>query len=96
MVKKFILKLKATIFPRGLVHFIQNIACTPAHLITSLSNEDPGFDTINKAQFLLPDQVIESSHKLSKQNIASIRSELPSALAIGNRECLKRCGLISY
>jgi hypothetical protein len=84
---------EVTIFPVGTVHFIQNIACTIARLLTSLGNEDPGFITLSKAEFSLPHQILESNYKLSKEKIKSIQKNLPNSLAIGNKECLKRCGL---
>lgn len=84
---------EVTLFPKGLVHFIQNIGCTPARLLTSLGSEDPGFITLSKAEFTLPYQVLESNFKLSKEKLETIKSSLPSSLAIGNKECLQRCGL---
>ena len=30
------------VFPRGYIHFIQNLDCKPARILTAFSNEDPG------------------------------------------------------
>jgi len=39
----------------------------------------------------LPDIALQSTYRLSAEEIQSIRKDLPSAPGVGIAECLKRC-----
>ena len=82
-----------TIFPQGLIHFEQNLGCTPARFLSSFSNEDPGVLTISTRLFDFPQQALTSTFSQSNNVINYLKSNLKVNPAMGNGECLKRCGL---
>ncbi len=84
---------QATLYPRAMIHFQQNLGCKPAEFIVAFNNEDPGIISIAKQGFMLPDEALEATFVLTEEEILSIRPKLPSSPAKGTEECRKRCGL---
>jgi oxalate decarboxylase/phosphoglucose isomerase-like protein (cupin superfamily) len=83
---------QATVFPRGLIHFEQNLSCKRAKFISALNNEDPGVITVSKRTFELPDEALQTTFILSESEIESIKEKLPNSPAKGIEECIRRCG----
>ena len=46
-------------FPKGLIHYQQNLGCEPATYLAALNNEDPGAVTITTRFFELPSEAIQ-------------------------------------
>ena len=50
-----------TFFPQGLIHYQQNLGCSPATFVNAFSSEDPGIDTITRSFFNLPAEAVKAS-----------------------------------
>ena len=90
----FILKVAVT--PQGNVHYQQNLSCRKAKYISAFNNEDPGVLTITNRLFTLPTESLSVSFNLDELQIQNIAVGLPSNVAGGRRECLKRCNIKNY
>ena len=53
-----------TFFPQGLVHYQQNLGCSPATFVAALSSEDPGVSYITTNLFNLPIEAIKARTKV--------------------------------
>jgi oxalate decarboxylase/phosphoglucose isomerase-like protein (cupin superfamily) len=84
---------QAAVFPKGLVHFEQNLSCERTKYIAALNSEDPGVVTVSKRTFEFPDEVLQTTFILSKKEIDDLRKKLPDSPASGVQECLKRCNI---
>ena len=93
MILNNLTKGQATFFPQGLVHFEQNLGCTPAVFLSSFGSEDPGVLQIANRLFDLPQQALTSTFNQDDTVINRLRASLPVNPAKGRGECLKRCGL---
>ena len=82
-----------TLFPRGTIHFAQNLGCKMATLADASGNEDGGLTTIHSDSFLLPNDILGTAFALNETTIESIRNALPPTVAGGTDKCLKACGL---
>ncbi|CAF4205663.1 unnamed protein product, partial [Didymodactylos carnosus] len=53
---------QATVFPKGAIHFQQNIGCKPAKFVAAFNHEDPGVLTIANSFFgQFPDDIVQAS-----------------------------------
>lgn len=86
---------QAAIFPKGAIHFEQNLNCVPATFIAAFNSEDPGVLTIGNAFFgSIPATVVGASlGGLNITTIDDIRVKLAQNPSLGVEECRKRCGL---
>ena len=84
---------QTTFFPRGLVHFEQNLGCSEATFLSAFNHEDPGVVTIPNRLFDIPIQALTSSFNSTEDTINALKARLVSNPAYGVGECLKRCGL---
>lgn len=78
-------------FPRGLIHYQQNLSCKPAKYISILNNEDPGVVTVSLQTFEFPIEALSTTFNLPFDRIKSIKAGLPANIAKGREECIKRC-----
>ena len=85
-----------TVFPRGLIHFEQNLSCRPATFISALDNEDPGVITVSVAEFDLPDEALASAFNVPISEVQKLRAGLPISPSKGIKECYRRCGIKNY
>ncbi|CAF4294923.1 unnamed protein product, partial [Adineta steineri] len=74
-------KNQVAVFPKGAIHFEQNLNCTPATFVAAFNSEDPA--TIVGATL----------GGLNISTIEDIRVHLAQNPSIGITECRKRCGL---
>ncbi|CAF1010365.1 unnamed protein product [Didymodactylos carnosus] len=87
---------QATVFPKGAIHFQQNIGCKPAKFVAAFNHEDPGVLTIANSFFgQFPDDIVQASlgGELSAEEFEQLKSAIPANVALGVEECLIRCGL---
>jgi oxalate decarboxylase/phosphoglucose isomerase-like protein (cupin superfamily) len=87
-------KGEATFFPASLIHFEQNLACTPAKFLAALNSEDPGVVTMSWQTFgSLPVYALQSTFNLSETIVDMIKRGLPQGPAAGFDQCVKYCNL---
>eukprot|EP00921_Rhytidocystis_pertsovi_P006216 GHVQ01010591.1.p1 GENE.GHVQ01010591.1~~GHVQ01010591.1.p1 ORF type:complete len:244 (-),score=30.90 GHVQ01010591.1:1337-2068(-) len=87
-------KGQVTFIPFGLIHFVQNMGCYEAVILAAFNNEDPGVVTTATQLFTLPNEALEATFAMDNFQIENIRGNIPAAPAEGQKECLKRCGLL--
>ena len=86
-------KGQMTVFPQGLVHYVQNLDCVNATFLSSFGSEDPGTLTISTNLFRINQQALTSTFNQPDDVIDSIRQTIPNPPAAGVGECRRRCGL---
>ncbi|KNC80086.1 hypothetical protein SARC_07529 [Sphaeroforma arctica JP610] len=88
-------KDQTTFFPKGLMHYQQNMQCVPANFISILDTCDPGVLVITESLNALPDEALTATFGEDQEFINQLRLGLPDGPARARSECLKRCGLSS-
>ncbi|CAF1292496.1 unnamed protein product, partial [Didymodactylos carnosus] len=89
-------KGQATVFPKGAVHYEQNLGCEPAQFVAAYNNEDPGTLTvINSLKQVSANIVSASLGDIPDNEFEALLKRLPVNPALGVDECLIRCGLKS-
>ena len=83
---------QATLFPRGAIHFEQNLGCEPVLFVAAFADEDPGVSSLTNF-FDVPAAVAEASLDISSTAFQKIAGEIPKNIVFGVEECLTRCGL---
>ena len=85
---------QATVFPRGSIHFEQNLGCEPINFVAAFSDEDPGTTSLMNQFFNLPSAVIQATMGgMQDTQIRVIHDAIPNNVAFGVQECLQRCGI---
>ena len=85
---------QATVFPRGAIHFEQNLGCDPVIFVAAFSDEDPGVSSIAPNFFALPNDIVGATlGGLSTTEVDDLTEAIPKNVAFGRDECLARCGL---
>ena len=79
------------IFPKGLIHYQQNLDCKPVTYISSFNSEDPGVVTVSTRTFSLPNEALAVTFNVNTLDIDNIKNNLPASVAKGKIECLKKC-----
>ncbi|CAN0444968.1 unnamed protein product, partial [Ascophyllum nodosum] len=86
-----------TLFPQGLVHYQQNLGCSPATFVAALNSEDPGTSVITTNLFNLPIEAIKARTRavlpVDDTDLEAIITALPTVLTTSRQECLEECGL---
>ncbi|GAQ79047.1 hypothetical protein KFL_000230265 [Klebsormidium nitens] len=81
-----------TVFPRGMLHFIQSFATTNVTSISALNSQNPGVIIQSRALFDLPSEVVATTFSLPQDQIRAVNGTLPvsQALALGtsNEGCV--------
>ena len=85
-------KGQVTVFPKGLVHYQQNLGCEPATYISALNSEDPGVLTISTRGFDLPNEALATSYGITKEEVIKIRPKLLDS-PVRDEECWKTCNI---
>ena len=83
---------QATLFPRGAIHFEQNLGCDSVIFVAAFSDEDPGVSQVTNL-FSLPTDIVEGVLGASEGEIEELMAGLPKNIALGVEECLQRCGI---
>ena len=85
---------QATLFPRGAIHFEQNLGCDPVIFVAAFGDEDPGTSTVASNFFTLPSDIVGATFGgLSTTEVEGLAGAIPKNVAYGRDECLARCGL---
>jgi len=93
-VSNTVLPGQASIFPKGSVHFQQNLGCEPLTFVAALNNVDPGVLSAAQRYFGLPPDVVGASlGDAGVEDVAGLALGIPDNLAIGVQSCLDRCKL---
>jgi len=80
----------ATIFPKGSIHFQQNLACEPTVFVASFDHVDPGTSQIAQNFFALDEGVVDAT--LGGIGVSVLdHLNLPANFILGAQECLDRC-----
>lgn len=68
------------VFPRGLVHFLQNVGNTPASTLSALNSQNPGASLLSSVLFTsnppIPDMVLEKAFNIDGDLVQEIRKNL--------------------
>ena len=83
----------ATVIPKGAVHFVQNLDCTPSVEIAAYNYEDPGLLTLGSNLFRFPDDLLSAAFGVNDNSINKLRKTIPGYPLDVNVACRKRCGL---
>jgi oxalate decarboxylase/phosphoglucose isomerase-like protein (cupin superfamily) len=84
----------ATIFPRGAIHFEENLSCEPTLFVAAFNNEDPGNTPVAQRLFGVPLDIVAATFaSIGVQEVAGLESKIPNNPSQGTEECLKRCGI---
>lgn len=80
--------------PAGLIHYSQNLGCSPAQFLANFPNRDPGVQTTWASLMSIPNYVLNSATGIPEAAFEALR-QYPLAIAptTGGEECLKKCGL---
>lgn len=93
-VSNTVLPGEGTIFPKGSIHFQQNLGCEPLTFVAALNNVDPGVLSGAQRLFGLPPDVVGASlGDVGVQEVASLALGIPDNLALGVQSCLDTCNL---
>ena len=88
---------KTALFPRGLIHYEENMGCESAQILSALNSEDPGVVSVVPNLFEFPKVALASAFGLTLSQVDTVRSRLPhSGPAVGYGDCMKRCNMTSY
>jgi len=83
---------QATLFPRGAIHFEQNLGCEPVIFVAAFSDEDPGVSQVTNL-LTLPVDIVAAVLGASETEVEQLMSGFPKNIALGVDECLKKCGI---
>jgi len=85
---------QAVLFPRGAIHFEQNLGCDPIIFIAAFSDEDPGTSGLANNFFKLPSDIIGATMGgLSAMQVQQLDAAIPKNVAFGVDQCLSMCGI---
>ena len=82
---------QSTLFPRGAIHFEQNLGCETVMFVAAFSDEDPGVSQVTNL-FSLPIDIVEAVLGASETEVEQLMATLPKNIAVGVDECLQKCG----
>ena len=83
-----------TVFPQGLIHYEQNVACTNATFLSAFSSEDAGvLQIVNRLFDITFTEALTSTLNQDETVVNYLRAALGVNPAKDRGECLKRCGL---
>jgi len=82
----------AIVYPKGAIHFQQNIGCEPITFIASFDFVDAGVSQIVKNLFTLNQEVVSATLGNLGMRILS-QITIPDNIALGAQSCLDKCGI---
>ena len=86
---------QVVVFPKGSIHYAQNIDCETAYFVASFNSADPGVQTTADSFYGLPSEIISASlGGTDTGTIDQIKKQIPPLPADGIESCRKRCGLV--
>lgn len=82
------------IFPKGSIHWEANLDCDTILFLAAFDNEDPGTTSIAQSLFSIDEQILSATlGGLDGKTLKKIKSIIPKNIAMGLKECIKKCGL---
>ena len=85
---------QAVLFPRGAIHFEQNLGCDPIIFVAAFSDEDPGSSAVANNFFKLPNDIVGATMGgLSAMQVQQLDVPIPKNVAFGVDQCLSMCGI---
>lgn len=85
---------QATLFPRGAIHFEQNLGCDPVFFVAAFSDEDPGTSSLANNFFGLPADIVGAAMGgLGTMEVQGLDAAIPNNVAYGVDACLSMCGI---
>ncbi|RBA14419.1 cupin [Fusarium proliferatum] len=87
--------LQMTPFYQGSIHTQFNPDCTDAIFVASFASEDFGTGLVLDQTFAFADDVVAAAfgQAVAGEDIDTFREAIPTNIALGVEECLKRCGI---
>lgn len=82
----------ATAIPRGAIHFVQNLGCTPSVQLDAYNNEDPGLLTLALNMFRFSDDLLSSAFGQLDDAINNLRQTISGYPLDVTKACRKQCG----
>ncbi|KAF8500562.1 RmlC-like cupin domain-containing protein [Hysterangium stoloniferum] len=80
----------ATVFPRGAIHFEQNLGCTPVTFIASFDFVDPGVSQVAVNLFKLDQEIVRATfNNIGVEFLDKL--VIPPTVALGAQTCFDRC-----
>jgi oxalate decarboxylase/phosphoglucose isomerase-like protein (cupin superfamily) len=83
---------QATIFPRGAIHFEQNLGCEEVLFLAAFSDEDPGVSQLTNL-FTLPTDFLDATLGVDESEAKQLVMGIPKNVVFGAKECMARCGI---
>lgn len=83
---------QAMAIPRGSVHFVQNLECTPAVELAAYNNHDPGLLSLFRNLFRFPNDPLAANFRENDNYIDRLREKLSVYPLDVNLACRRRCG----
>jgi len=81
-----------TVFPRGAIHFEQNLGCTPVAFVAAFDFNDPGTSQSATNLFQLDKEVLSATfNDIGIQFLDDL--VIPAAVALGAQSCFDRCNI---
>ena len=85
---------QATLFPRGAIHFEQNLGCETVVFVAAFSEVDPGVSQLADNFLNLPTDIIQAAlGGATATEVQGFKEAIPKNVAFGTEDCLIRCGI---
>ncbi|KAF8802871.1 RmlC-like cupin [Phlegmacium glaucopus] len=82
----------ATVFPKGAIHFQQNLGCNPVTFIASFDSVDAGVSQVALNLFMLDKEVLSATfNDIGVEFLDKL--VVPPNIALGAQSCFDRCGI---
>jgi hypothetical protein len=84
---------QATVFPRGAIHFEQNLGCEPVMFVAAFDGVDPGVSQVADRFFGLPTDIVQATlGDIGATEVQGLASAIPKNVIYGVESCLQKCG----
>lgn len=93
VIRNELTKFQMQPFYQGSVHTQYNPDCKPATFIASFNNEDFGTGQIPEELFALNNDIVTAAfgESFSGADVDKFQGAIPQSIALGIKECVKRC-----
>lgn len=94
LVKATLTPGKATIFPQGSMHMMENLGCEPAQLVSALNSDDAGTQNIgNVFTNGFPADLVNAALGADTRRMGGKVVPVGTGANWGRAKCLARCGI---
>lgn len=85
---------QATVFPRGAIHFEQNLECEPVIFVAAFDGVDPGVSQVADRFFQLPTDIVQATlGDIGASEVQGLAYGIPKNVIYGVESCLQKCGI---